>query len=167
MAVRRPVTIDGDIARISLTKGYEAVIDSSCIGVVSGWRWSVKITPWNTYARGRRVVDGKVENVLMHRLLISEAGKETDHKDCNGLNNKLSNLRVATSAQNQFNQRLRKDNKSGVKGVYWCKRGKRWRAQIRVNGKHIYLGSYTDKNDAAAAYAKASAEMHGEFGRLV
>ncbi len=163
--MKRPVRIDGDVAYVPLTQGYEAVIDTCSVGVVSGANWAVKKTPWNIYARARMVIDGKARDVFMHRLILSEGGKETDHKDCNGLNNRLCNLRIATTAQNQFNQRLRRDNSSGVKGVYWCKRTKRWRAHIKQNGKHIYLGGYKEKHEAAAAYAEASKRLHGEFGR--
>ncbi len=164
--MKRPIRIEGDVAFVPLTKGYEAVIDANCVAMVQCWNWSVRVTPWNTYATGRRFVDGKVQSVYMHRLILSELGKETDHRDRDGLNNRTSNLRAATTAQNQFNQGRRKDNSSGVKGVYWCKRGNRWRAQIKVNKKHIYLGSYKEKSDAADAYARASAEYHGEFGRV-
>jgi hypothetical protein len=91
---------------------------------------------------------------------------EVDHHDGNGLNCQRINLRIATHAENQRNQRLTKQNTSGFKGVGWNKRDKAWQARIKVNGKLKHLGYFSDPVDAYAAYCKASAEMHGEFGRV-
>ena len=91
-------------------------------------------------------------------------GMFVDHKDCNGLNNRIDNLRLATHAQNCMNRRTRKDNTSGLKGVSW--NGFTWSAQIRVNGKNKVLGRYRSKGMAAVAYAKAALQLHGQFARL-
>lgn len=80
--------------------------------------------------------------------------------------NRFSNLREATHRENMCNSKLRKDNTSGVKGVHWAKRDKRWFARINVMGKTKFLGYFENLKDAARAYAVASTKYHGAFGRL-
>jgi hypothetical protein len=80
--------------------------------------------------------------------------------------NRISNLREATYGQNARNSRRANDNTSGVKGVSWSSAGKRWIATISVDKTRIHLGRFISKDDAVAAYVRANAELHGEFGRL-
>lgn len=88
-----------------------------------------------------------------------------DHKDCVKTNNHPDNLRECTFAQNRANTPPRRDNASGIKGVHWHKRDKKWLAQIKTNRKQIFLGSFISKDEAAAAYAAAAKEIFGEFAR--
>jgi len=88
-----------------------------------------------------------------------------DHVDGNGLDNRRSNLRLATASQNQCNQRRSSANSSGFKGVTWCRKGKRWKARIKVNKVLKHLGTFTSPEAAYAAYCAASERFHGEFGR--
>ena len=88
-----------------------------------------------------------------------------DHIDGNPLNNKISNLRLVTASQNSINQKIRADNKSGYKGVRWVANRNKWSAEIRLNGKSTWLGHHDTMEDAAKAYAIASANLHGEFAR--
>lgn len=92
------------------------------------------------------------------------AGLEIDHINGIRSDNRIENLRLATHAQNMRNQKLRSDNKSGVKGVFM--RGSRWVARIRINGKYQYLGVFLEKEQAANAYAEASQRIHGQYGRV-
>jgi hypothetical protein len=82
-----------------------------------------------------------------------------------GLDNRRANLRIATHQQNNHNHRISKNNTSGFKGVTWFERSKKWVAQINMNGKKIHLGLHGTPEAAHAAYAAASAKLHGEFGR--
>lgn len=86
-----------------------------------------------------------------------------DHIDSDKTNNRINNLRVCTHNQNQHNQGIRKNNKSGFKGVSWMKSNRKWHAQICCNSKVKHLGFYDEKEDAARAYDKAAIEIHGEF----
>jgi len=90
-----------------------------------------------------------------------------DHIDGNRLNNRLSNLREATHAENQRNIGLKRNNKSGFKGVYWNKTVEKWHAQINWNGKRIHLGFFEKAKDAGLAHANKAAELHGVFRRVM
>jgi len=88
---------------------------------------------------------------------------EIDHINLNGLDNRIANLRLATPTQNSCNRGLRKDNTSGIKGVSWNKRDRKWLAHITVNGKQHHLGVFDTKAEAKAVRDEAAARMHGEF----
>jgi hypothetical protein len=91
---------------------------------------------------------------------------EVDHKNLTTGDDRWLNLRAATSAQNKRNISTPRHNTSGIKGVSWHKQKGKWRAGIRVDRRQNHLGYFTDINDAAAAYAAASAKHHREFGRV-
>jgi len=80
-----------------------------------------------------------------------------DHIDRNPSNNCWSNLREATCAINTINTDLRADNTSGIKGVGWDKKNKKWLAQICVDGKAKNLGRFTDIIEAIKT--RTDAEM--------
>jgi len=90
---------------------------------------------------------------------------QIDHRNVNRASNALENLRQANNAQNVKNRPAPRTNTSGVKGVYWNKNASKWMAAITANGKRMYLGLFTDINEAAAVYAKAAELYHGEFAR--
>lgn len=90
-------------------------------------------------------------------------GDELDHKDGNGLNNSIDNLREADSVQNQGNTRARRNNKLGIKGVRLI--GSAYRAEIKPNGKTIHLGNFKTPEEANEAYMKAAKVYYGEFAR--
>ena len=91
---------------------------------------------------------------------------EIDHINGGKTDNRLTNLREATASQNQFNRGRPASNTSGFKGVSLGKASKNYRARIVVRGTTHDLGYHASADSAGAAYAKASAELHGEFGRL-
>lgn len=86
-----------------------------------------------------------------------------DHIDGDRTNNRLSNLRQATLAQNAWNTGARSWSKSGIKGVSWESSRQKWFASIVVNRKQIALGRFDTKEQASAAYAEAARKYHGDF----
>ena len=88
-----------------------------------------------------------------------------DHKDRNPLNNRIDNLRAATSQQNQANVKTRKDNTLGVKGV--SPRYGRFQARIKFQGKNIYLGMFDTIEEASEAYDTAASKLFGEFSSVL
>jgi len=94
------------------------------------------------------------------------ADTEIDHINGDPSDNRIANLRLATRAENGRNTRIRVDNTTGFKGVCKIKGRNKWRAQIKVGNRKGAYGLFDTPEDAYAAYCKASAELHGEFGRV-
>ena len=90
-------------------------------------------------------------------------GMVIDHINGNPSDNRLCNLRMATTAQNIRNSKLNKRSTTGLKGV--TQKGSKWRAQIMVNRERIVLGSFETPESAHAAYCQAALERFGEFAR--
>lgn len=165
----RPIQLFETHAVITLTKGYEAVIDVDDVGLVEGRNWSALVCKRRKAVYAVRVqrINGKSRMMLMHRVLSRvHDDLQIDHRDGNGLNNRRANLRPATHADNQLNKSVRSDSRSGLKGVAWNERDQIWRAEIMRGGKKKYLGNFKSAEDAHAAYIAVVDEFHGEFGRL-
>lgn len=81
---------------------------------------------------------------------------QIDHIDGDGENNRLNNLRIVSSTENNRNRRIQKNNTSGYNGVQWHKKERKWSAHIGINNKDQYLGSFTNIKDAIDARARAN-----------
>ena len=105
---------------------------------------------------------------LAHRIIwqihygIIPEGLFVDHINRNRSDNRIDNLRVCTFAQNKMNTDKGGRGKSGYKGVFPLPNGK-FQAQIGVNGKSKYLGTFSSAKEAAVAYDLAAIEYHREF----
>ena len=91
---------------------------------------------------------------------------QIDHINGNKSDNRISNLRLATSSENLCNRPRPRNNRSGRKGVSWIKRYAKWQATIRFQGRNINLGRFDCKEKAAAAYNRAALQYHGKFAML-
>lgn len=101
---------------------------------------------------------------LLHRLAVFYTTGEwpttdVDHINRDRSDNRWSNLRVVTHAQNHQNRAVGRANKSGSRGVCWAANDRRWRASITVGGKSVYLGNFKEKEDAIAAREHAERKM--------
>jgi hypothetical protein len=162
----RPIRIEGDVAYVTLTQGYEAIIDAADVLLVEGFNWSAHVNGHTVYGIRSKRNGTKNISILLHRAIMGDPnGMEIDHEDGDGLNNRKANLRMATRAENARNRRKNQNNTSGVKSVDWDPVRKKWRARIKVDGKIHYLGRYETIEMAKTAYVAASEKMHGEFGR--
>ena len=147
--------------KIPLTKGYAALVDDDKYEWLMQWKWHAVVRPVNVNAARRVGYRGKY--IYMHKqLLPCDPAFEIDHKDRNGLNNQMDNLRIATSSQNSIN--FPRINKTGYRGV--AKNHNRWMAMIKTNHLNIYLGTFDSAQEAAKAYDEAARNLHGEFAWL-
>lgn len=138
------------VKEIPLTRGMTAIVDAADYAIVSEMKWHARKGHNGVFYAGHSAKDGST--ILMHRFLMNaEKGEEVDHRDWDGLNNRRKNLRIVTGSQNCYH---RKD----AKGYYWHKREKRWRAQIGVNKRKIWLGGFPTEALARAAYLNAKKE---------
>ena len=112
--------------------------------------------------------NGKLER--LHRVIMSLILRRdilrdeiVDHINGDKLDNSYRNLRVGSSSQNNQNQRVRKNNTSGCKGVSWCSPRATWVVHIRESGKSIYVGSSGDLKEAARMYDREAVRRFGRW----
>ncbi len=90
-----------------------------------------------------------------------------DHKNRNKHDNKILNLRDATSVENNRNIPIQKNNTSSTPGVVFHKRDKYWQSSIYENGKQIHLGSFKDKDEAVEARKNAEIKYGYDKSNLI
>jgi hypothetical protein len=84
-----------------------------------------------------------------------------DHINGNKLDNRFSNLRVATASQNKQNTRkARRDSKSGLLGASWHSRTNKWRAAIQIDGKKKHLGYFDTPEQAHLVFIEYKRRYH-------
>ena len=85
---------------------------------------------------------------------------ELDHMNRDKLDNRISNLRIATRSENLQNTNIRKNNTSGVKGVWLNKVRRKWVASVHINRKYKHLGHFNTIEEATAARQAAEKEFY-------
>ena len=138
-----------------------------------------KITPGQRARAGSEVecspsheymqVQYKGKRQGIHRIVWEMAcgpipdGYYVDHVNGDRSDNRVDNLRLATKAENNWNASKRKDNTSGLKGVYWKRQIQKWGACICVFGKQKHLGFFLTAEDAYQTRVEAERFYFGEF----
>lgn len=163
---------------IKLTRGYSAIIDSIDAPCIQGYKWHAvpkyeerRRKDSAIYAVTDKVVDGKLIQLRMHRLVAENCGYSldglvVDHINGNGLDNRRCNLRIATNSQNAQNRRPTYNSVSQFKGVSIRTGTTTWVAQIKTPTGYIRIGDFKSETDAAKAYDAYAFVHHGEFAYL-
>ena len=153
------VEVDGAITRIYFfnTDNY-TIIDTVDYPLVCDFCWHETVQGYaNTTSTHKK-------DITISRLLLQpDATMDVDHKDHQPLNNRRSNLRECTHAENERNRSLRIDNKSGCSGVHYRKDEDRYCVNIGLNGKDISLGRFKDKQDAINARHEAEIKYFKDY----
>lgn len=158
--------------QIPLNKGYIAIVDEDD-AVLAAFNWFVDKKKNTHYAK--RNIGSRSNHISMylHRNVMERVlgrplakGEVVDHINHNGLDNRRSNVRLATQSQNMANQYLSDRNKSGFKGVRWDSDRQRWATSIGVNGEVVHLGRFTSLHAAIVAYNEAATQYFGEYAVL-
>lgn len=157
---------------IRLTQGKVALVDDEDFEYLNQFKWQPDGLGY--VRRTLSVIDqraSKTKTVSMHAsIMLPGEDLEVDHINRNRLDNRRCNLRLTNHSMNCVNQKLKKNNKTGYRGI-WERKGKKypvpkWRAVIVVNGKDLHLGDFLDPRNAAQAYNLAAVKYHGNYAQL-
>lgn len=162
------IRVHGDVAYVTLTKGYVATIDANDAELVGQYNWIAMVRDQGVYARSAKTTDGKRVAIFLHRLVLGlpDGSPETgDHRDGDGLNNRKRNLRIADQSQQMRNRSFQSCGGSAYRGVFWNKARKRWIAKATIAGRRRYLGLFKTEAEASHAYEYVSKIVYGDFYR--
>ena len=119
------------------------------------------------HSSGYRVIKIYGKRYRAHRIIFmmhyGYMPKYIDHIDGDRLNNKIENLRECNHNENMHNRKISSNNTSGIKGIIWHKKRKKWWPQIMVNCKRIKLGMYDDLELAELVITEARDLYHKRF----
>jgi hypothetical protein len=154
--------------RIYLGEGQWTILDQEDYCRLRKYRWIVYGRGQSLYAFRYKFIGPNTTTMMsMHReILVSTDGRFVDHRNCNSLDNRRSNLRFATRAENNCNRRKQKNTTSQYLGVCFDKRIKNWVGVVVHNKKRYWLGRFDSEIEAAKAYDEKANQLFGEFARL-
>jgi len=150
------------MSEIISRSGTIILVDKSDLPLLTLYKWRT-YPHHNTWYAETRI---NKTNVYMHRMILGlrpNDGIQVDHINGNGLDNRHQNLRMATPAQNQHNQKKLRGGTSKYKGVDWDTTYGKWHARIKYNKRRIHLGYFTNEIEAAKCYDRSAKELFGEF----
>lgn len=150
-----------DKVRVIDSKGNFAIIDATDFDAIRPYYWFKGRNYFFTVTHRKHL-----PRLPMHRFIFSQhtpipQGFDIDHVDRNKTNNSMSNLRLATRAENVINRDLIVSNTSGFTGVSKFK-GK-YRAYITVNNKQKHLGVFDTPEEAYKSRVEAERKYYGDF----
>lgn len=154
------------LKEIQITQGKKVLVSDEDFKEVSKYKWSYSASTGYAVRKGRKNCN-EPRTVHMHRVILkAKANEQVDHINGNKLDNRKSNLRIASVQKNSFNRKKPQIKcTSQYKGVLKRKNSTKWEARIKINNKAIYLGKYVHEIDAARAYNEAAQKYFGEFAR--
>ena len=122
---------------------------------------------WYENARGYIVAheDDNEHTIRLSRLVMdcNEKGLDVDHIKHDLCDNRKQKLRICEHQKNTFNSALSTRNTSGTTGVYYDKHRNKWVAEIRVNYKKIFLGRFSEFEEAARIRKEAEEKYFGKY----
>ena len=141
--------------KIKLTKGQFTIVDDDMFDYLNQWKWCYSMSRRGSCGYAIRNNYPETKKIYMHQVINNTPeGFETDHINRNKLDNRRANLRTATRMLNSRNQRERKDNTSGYKGISWDKETNSWAVYLSKSCKMIHLGRFKDLFEAINARKK-------------
>jgi len=168
------VTPSQSYREIPLAGGKVAIVDAAVYPRLAAFKWrAIRVNAFNAvkfYAVRGYQIDNKLFTVLMHREVLGiPAGdpREVDHiRADDTLDNRVSNLRIASHKDNGRNSGKRRDSTYRFKGVARASRSTKYRARIRINGKQESRGYFETQLDAHLHYCVLALQHYGEFANF-
>lgn len=142
------------------------VIDDEDYDRLSQYKWAQNKTETSLNGVIRRTLPKSCRSISIANDVMRRYDVMFDHIDHNPRNNQKSNLRECTLQQNTFNKSKRTGTSSQYIGVSWDRKRGRWLSTIRINGRNIFLGRFTDEILAAKAYDTKAVSLFKEFANL-
>ena len=137
---------------IPLTQGKFAIVDDEDYDWLMTWKWCAVKQGHTFYAYTNTPRSQGKTLIGMHRFLMCHPkGMDIDHINHNGLDNRRSNIRIATRRENAANRT--KQGTSRFTGV--CRHTTGWVSDIQIGGINFRLGWFKKEQDAAYAYQNA------------
>lgn len=154
--------------KIKLTQNKYAIIDDSDYIAVSKYKWHYMTIGYAARDIHISYINGKQtkKKQTMHRFLLEMIDSKIglDHINHNKLDNRRNNLRICSQGANIQNASLRKDNKTGYKGITILKnRAKKYWARISKDNKQKSIGCFYTIEEAANAYNDEAKKLYGKF----
>lgn len=155
----KPITIDGALAYVPLSRGLVATIDADDAAIVGKMNWHARSHVGLPYAQGKLPGTKRTQMLYpMHRLVFVHEGRATDHINGNPLDNRKANLRPATFFENAMNKAVKPVGVSYYLGA--------WNASITINKKKIPLGRFRTAEEAHLAYLAGRERLLGKFATV-
>ena len=137
--------------------------DKEDLCLLEGKYWYMDDYGYLTHAY---TINGRTYYEKFHKILMRVESKSkycVDHINRNKNDNRKSNLRICRHKENDRNNNLYKNNKSGYIGVSYDERRNKWVSRICVDRKSIILGYYSEKDDAIKSRLRGEIKYFGEF----
>jgi hypothetical protein len=160
---------------VPLTKGKVSLVDD-IDSDLSNVNWYYQTSQCHKLGYAQRTA--RRRHVWMHRVILERilsrellSSETVDHINCNSLDNRRSNLRLADQYQQKANTPKQSSSNglptySRYKGVTWYRHISKWAARIQCHNVERHLGVFSSEFDAAKAYDRAARECFGEFAKL-
>ena len=151
--------LSGEYGKGYTQKGEEFIFDLEDYNLIKDYRWSIGT---DGYLYSYNSNTGK--KISLHRLIMNPPKDMiVDHINRTPQDNRKSNLRICSFAENSRNLSISKRNNTGTIGVGWSNQKNKWLARIMINGKAMHLGYFDTKEEAIEARLKAELELYGTF----
>ncbi len=157
MRIKNKYDLSGDYGIGYTLKGEEFYFDKEDYDKIKNYTWHLNDSGY--------VMCGEFgKNIRMHRIIMGDPkGKDVDHINHNTVDNRKANLRIVDHYQNVTYSKMRVDNTTGKKGVYWDKNRNKWMALITYDKRSYHLGRFDTFEEAVSAREKAEISIHKEF----
>ena len=162
----KPITYNKEGIAYILIKHKKQNKEYECLVDEDKWHELTYMKTW-FYNTNDYITNNKTK--LIHRYLYeiykpeeNISNLQIDHKNRNRLDNRMSNLRITTSGQNNYNRESK--NKNGYRGVHKDK--KKYCAKIKYEGNEYGKYGLDTKEEAALAYNELAIKYYGDFAIL-